>query len=91
MVKRVTITISGIVQGVGFRYNLQKMAKDLNLTGWAKNTPENTVVIEAQGNLENLQKFINWCYNGPDGARVKNLDFSYIKPKKEEKDFTIIH
>jgi len=50
------ITLSGQVQGVGFRPFIYRLANDLNLNGWVKNCM-GTVDIHIQGSAENVQKF----------------------------------
>ena len=50
------ITLSGQVQGVGFRPFIYHLANELNLKGWVKNCM-GTVDIHIQGSAENLQKF----------------------------------
>ena len=69
-----TIKIHGEVQGVGFRYSAQEKAKELNVNGFARNEPDGTVYIEAEGEEENLMNFLKWCYKGPNFAKVKNIN-----------------
>ncbi|MFS8083337.1 MAG: acylphosphatase [Ginsengibacter sp.] len=71
--KTIHLIISGKVQGVFFRASAKKKAKDLNLTGWVKNTLAGNVEIIASGESEVLEKYIKWCHNGPDNARVENV------------------
>lgn len=75
MKKHVSITIKGKVQGVGFRYSAIERALDLELTGIIKNYNNDTVQIEVEGELENLQKFLKWCHVGPEGAKISQIDF----------------
>ena len=46
---RKKIVFSGKVQGVGFRYEIYKLAEEMNLTGWASNKNHDRVVLEIQG------------------------------------------
>ena len=66
------ITISGKVQGVGFRYSAKSMARALGIRGIVKNLPYNEVYIEAEGTDLQLEEFIKWCKTGPEYARVTN-------------------
>ena len=75
--KRVTLKIYGVVQGVFFRYNTVEKAKELQITGWAKNEPDDTVVVDAEGEENNLKKFINWCNSGPEHAKVEKIDITW--------------
>ncbi len=89
MLKRVELGISGVVQGVGFRYSALSKAKRLNLTGWVKNDPNSKVFVLAEGDEGDLKDFIDFCYNGISFARVQKIDQSWSKPTGEFSDFTI--
>lgn len=67
------LIIKGKVQGVYFRQSTKQKALELNITGWVRNTPDNTVEAFAQGNEECMQIFIAWCYEGPPAARVSEV------------------
>ncbi len=71
--KHYNITISGRVQGVGFRYSARSVARYMGITGFVRNMPNNNVYIEAEGDDKQLQEFINWCRKGPDSAKVLNV------------------
>lgn len=71
------IKIYGQVHGVGFRYDAQKTAVGLNLTGWVKNTVDGTVEILIQGEKSNLEQFIHWAEHGPDSADVENVEVDW--------------
>ena len=71
--KHYNITITGRVQGVGFRYSARSMARYMGITGFVRNLSDNNVYIEAEGDDKQLHEFINWCHNGPDNARVDNV------------------
>ena len=49
-----TFTVHGRVQGVFFRQNTRQQAQQLHLTGYARNNPDGTVTIEAEGPAEAL-------------------------------------
>jgi acylphosphatase len=65
MIRSYKIIIRGKVQGVGYRYNAQAMAHKLNLTGFVKNQFDESVLAHAEGEEENIHKFIEWCNTGP--------------------------
>ncbi len=46
---RFSLLFSGDVQGVGFRWTNQELARERNLTGWVQNLPDGTVRMEIQG------------------------------------------
>ena len=46
---RLSCAFSGRVQGVGFRWTMQRLALEAGVTGWAANEPDGTVTCELQG------------------------------------------
>lgn len=48
----------GRVQGVGFRATARHVASDFALTGWVRNEPDGTVLLEAQGPPDELDRFL---------------------------------
>ena len=49
---------SGLVQGVGFRYEAKILAAQLGLTGWAQNKSDGTVAVEVEGEAGYIDEFI---------------------------------
>jgi acylphosphatase len=88
-IKQVYILISGRVQGVGFRYFALHKAQELNITGWAKNTPDGKVEIEASGLPENLNTFVDWMKIGPARAIIRSFTVSKLSPERKFNHFTI--
>lgn len=72
--------IYGKVQGVGYRYFTEKIAKNLNILGYVKNLEDGTVKVVAQGKEEDLQKFIEQLKIGPFLAKVEKIDIIFKKP-----------
>ena len=68
------IRLSGRVQGVGFRYTARSMARVLGVKGFVRNLPAGEVYIEAEGDQEQLEAFIQWCRQGPPRAKVSFID-----------------
>lgn len=75
MIKHLTITITGKVQDVGFRFAALDEALELGLTGFVKNQGTNQVYIEAEGEVDNLKAFLKWCHMGPKGAKIDKVDY----------------
>jgi len=73
MKKQLSLKIFGNVQGVGFRNWAQNNAASLDINGYIKNEPDNTVSILAQGKEKNLEKFLKMCYDGPSFAQVTHV------------------
>lgn len=81
--KHLNIKVFGKVQGVGFRFNTRNVADKLDLTGFVRNEPDGSVYIEVEGGEELLGKFVSWCENGPEFAKVKRIETN----EEDLKDF----
>lgn len=86
---RVHIYVSGRVQGVFYRSNTLKRAKELGITGWVKNLEDGRVEIVAEGEEEKLKKLIEWCKIGPVMAKVRDLEVRIEPVTGEFKSFDI--
>lgn len=87
---RLIIKIHGQVQGVFFRYSAKEAAEKLNIDGFARNENNDSVYIEAEGEKENLEKFLQWCRQGPSGAKVEKIEFEFNNNIKGFKTFDIL-
>ncbi len=65
--------IQGRVQGVGFRWFVQREAGELDLRGWVRNTEEGEVEVVAAGTAEDLAELRASLRRGPRGSRVDHL------------------
>ncbi len=90
-IKRLTITVSGRVHGVGFRFFSREAATQLGLTGWVRNSPERTVELEAQGEEATLELFCGKLRQGPRLAHVMDVNVSEIPVRASETSFDIFH
>ena len=71
--KRVRVIISGRVQGVGFRYFVRENAIRYGVSGYVKNMPGGNVEIDAEGESERLDPFLDKCRQGPPQSRVEGF------------------
>lgn len=69
----VSISISGRVQGVGFRAWTVRQALQLGVTGWVKNLPDGQVAVHVQGDQQLIQQFCDMLWSGPEGADVQSV------------------
>ena len=83
------IVIGGRVQGVGFRYFAHHKAEELSITGWIQNSPDGKVEIEASGEPQNLDTFIDWMKIGPARAVIQTFSVSPISPQRKFTHFII--
>ncbi|NLE66881.1 MAG: acylphosphatase [Lentisphaerae bacterium] len=72
--KRVRIRISGVVQGVGFRFCCRREALALGVRGWVRNRLDGSVEAVAEGAVGAVDRFVDWCRTGPRGARVTGVE-----------------
>jgi acylphosphatase len=71
---RLKAVIKGEVQGVGFRWSVQRQAQQLGLTGYAENRPDGSVRVEAEGAPDRLDQLEEFLRQGPRWAEVESLD-----------------
>lgn len=82
------ISVYGIVQGVGFRPFIYKLAKGYNLSGWVLNT-SSSVEIEIEGAREDIEEFITDIKRkAPPLSRIEDIKITEIKPNNY-RDFVI--
>jgi len=74
MKKHYKIRIYGRVQRVGFRFTTVQKAYLFNLKGFVRNKSDGSILIEAEGEEEDLQKLIDWCKIGPTGCVIDNVE-----------------
>lgn len=65
--------VQGRVQGVGFRWFVQREASELDLHGWVRNTEDGHVEVVAAGKPRDLNELRTSLRRGPRGSRVDHL------------------
>jgi acylphosphatase len=77
------VTISGHVQGVGFRYATVERARSRNVAGWVRNNADGTVEAVFEGAPEAVEALLAWCRRGPAGARINDVRVELETPSGE--------
>jgi acylphosphatase len=72
--------VRGRVQGVGFRWFVEREAFILQIAGWVRNNPDGTVEILAQGTRDQLAGLHSRLREGPRAARVDHVEVSEAQP-----------
>jgi len=72
-IQRLTATVRGYVQGVGYRYYALQHARALGLTGFARNERDDSVIVVAEGPTSLLAQLIEALWRGPEGADVQDI------------------
>jgi acylphosphatase len=68
------LVIVGRVQGVGYRYGMQRKAAELGIRGWVRNRLDGNVEAVIQGTPEAVARMIAWTRHGPRNARVERVE-----------------
>jgi acylphosphatase len=84
---RLRAVIKGEVQGVGFRWAVQRHAGQLGLTGYAENLPDGSVRVEAEGEPEHLDQLESFLHQGPHWAEVASVDSERVPATGEFRRF----
>jgi acylphosphatase len=87
---RLKAVIRGEVQGVGFRWSVQRKAVELGLTGYAENLPDGSVRVEAEGDPDRLDQLEAFLHQGPRWAEVQDLDVQRVPATGEFHRFEAI-
>lgn len=66
--------VTGKVQGVFYRASTREQARNLGLTGYAKNLPDGRVEVMASGPAAGLDALARWLQKGPPSARVDAVE-----------------
>ena len=86
---RLLVYFSGIVQGVGMRYFIQKIALSCQLTGYVKNLPDGRVEALLEGEESKVQQAITRMRNGPRAAAIKDITVKPLKDAQHSNDFSV--
>ena len=81
------LLISGVVQGVGFRYSMMAQARLLGVTGWVRNRRDGSVEAMICGSAVQIEEMLAWSRIGPAGSSVDKL---IVEPASGDfKDFEL--
>ena len=75
------VVVHGFVQGVGFRYAVERTARSRGVTGWVKNRADGAVEAVFEGRPEDVEALIDFCRRGPRGAEVERVDVAAESPE----------
>jgi acylphosphatase len=75
--------VSGRVQGVFYRASAARRARELQITGHARNLPDGRVEVLAFGTPEALREFCEWLWIGSSASKVTNVETSDPEPQDQ--------
>ena len=74
---RLTVLVSGRVQGVNFRNFVRRLARDAGLKGYAENLSDGRVEVVAEGPKTELTALLHQLQRGPSYAEVSAVDVTW--------------
>lgn len=79
--ERKHVIVHGFVQGVGFRFAVERRAGSRGVAGWVRNCPDGTVEAVFEGESEDVEALVDFCRAGPLGAAVERVEVASESPE----------
>lgn len=76
--------VTGMVQGVGYRWSAREEARRLGLAGWARNRSDGSVEVEVEGEAASVDRILDWLRAGPPGSAVDDVRVSEAAPDGDD-------
>jgi acylphosphatase len=89
MLIRAHVYIFGRVQGVFFRSEIRRKARQLKVNGWVRNLPDDQVEAIFEGEEKDVKRLVEFCKVGPYGAIVEKTKVELGKHIGEFRDFQV--
>jgi acylphosphatase len=89
MTKACQVRVSGLVQGVGFRYSALAAARGFGVDGWVRNEADGSVRAMVQGDAAAVDLMVDWLRRGPPGAWVRSCEPASVPPDPLLRGFRI--
>ncbi|MCI0634578.1 MAG: acylphosphatase [Actinobacteria bacterium] len=81
MIRR-RVVVHGLVQGVFFRDSVRRRALTAGVTGWVRNNRDGTVEAVFEGDDAPVERLVDFCRDGPRGARVDRIVIEIEEPEE---------
>ena len=78
---RKRVVVHGQVQGVFFRDTARRGAQKRGVSGWVTNRPDGAVEAVFEGERDAVERMVDFCREGPRGARVERVETSDEQPE----------
>jgi acylphosphatase len=79
--ERRRVVVYGFVQGVGFRFSVERAALSRGVAGWVRNRPDGAVEAVFEGEREDVEALVEACRHGPRGAEVERVEVAEESPE----------
>ncbi len=83
------VIFSGTVQGVGFRYTTERLARHFEVTGYVRNLPDGNVELAAEGGRAVLEDFLAAVLDGPMKPYIRDKTVKWLEPQGKYTQFGI--
>lgn len=87
--KAVRIVVSGLVQGVGFRWYVKRVADDYRVKGFVRNMDDGSVETLAEGDSSAVHGFVDEVKVGPSSAHITGINIEWLEYAGDYKGFNI--
>lgn len=77
--KAVSVRVEGLVQGVFFRAETVKTARQNGVAGWVRNNDDGSVEAHLEGADSDVERVVEWCKAGPPRAVVKSVSVEGVE------------
>ena len=78
---RKRVLVSGLVQGVNFRWYATQHARSRGVAGWVRNLDDGRVEAVFEGVEGDVDACVRWCHEGPRHARVSDVEVISEEPE----------
>jgi len=75
------VVVRGVVQGVGFRFSLARIAESRGVAGWVRNRIDGSVEAVLEGSPDGVGSVVEWCRRGPRGSAVETVELHEEEPE----------
>ena len=75
------VIVTGRVQGVFFRETMRRRAESSRVAGWVQNNADGSVEAVLEGEQAAVERLVDWCREGPRGARIEWVDVAAEEPE----------
>ena len=86
---RLVAVVRGYVQGVGFRWFVEREAARLGVDGWVANRADGAVEVVAEGPPDALSQLVLQLWEGPSGSAVSDVEVAHEPARGNIPGFTI--
>ena len=80
MRRRLSLRLTGTVQGVNLRHSVRLWAMQQHIGGFVRNEPDGSVTVELEGEREKLQQAYDWLCTSPGASRVASCQVRWLEP-----------